>query len=361
MTAAPVLTAPSIRRRPRPEPARRTVPRRRVDGTVIDAVVLDPGIFGVVPNTSLLHQVITAQLAAARSGTQSTRTRAEVRGGGAKPFRQKGTGRARQGSIRSPQWTGGGVALGPKPRSYRQRTPKKMIRLALHSALSDRAGENKVALVDEWSFPAPKTKDAIAALSALGLDGKVLVVLGPDDGIPDRSFANLPDVRTIQSVELNAYDVMRSDWVVFTDTTLPGESASGSLDDVAHIPGPSDEPVEPARASRPAARRRTRSARKSADAATAADTATATDADADADAAADTAAKSTGAAKSTTARKSTRSTKAAGARKSAAEDTTDSETITDSETTESAGPEAEAAPAVEDASAGPHDEEEGAP
>jgi large subunit ribosomal protein L4 len=201
------------------------VQRRRDDGTVIDTVGLDPEFFGLAPNTAVLHQVITAQRAAARSGTQSTRTRAEVRGGGAKPFRQKGTGRARQGSIRSPQWTGGGVALGPKPRSYRQRTPKKMIRLALCSALSDQARSGRVALVDEWSFPVPKTKDAVAAVGALGLTGKVLVVLGPDDGIPDRSFANLPHVQTVQLAELNAYDVVKSDWVVFTDATLPGETS----------------------------------------------------------------------------------------------------------------------------------------
>ncbi|HEY5023402.1 MAG TPA: 50S ribosomal protein L4, partial [Acidimicrobiales bacterium] len=134
------------------------------------------------------------------------------------------TGRARQGSTRSPQWSGGGVALGPKPRSYRQRTPKKMIRLALYSALSDRASDGKVVVVDEWSFPAPRTKDAVAALAALELDGRVLVVLDPDDGIPDRSFANLREVQTMQASELNAYDVLRSDWVVFTDATLPGET-----------------------------------------------------------------------------------------------------------------------------------------
>jgi len=223
-----VAIAPAVtdghRRRVRPDPEHRTVERKRIDGTVIDTVTLDPQIFGIVPNAAVLHQVITAQLAAARSGTQSTRTRAEVAGGGAKPFRQKGTGRARQGSIRSPQWSGGGVALGPKPRSYRQRTPKKMIRLALYSALSDRASDGKIVVIDEWSFPAPKTKDAVTALSALELDGRVLVVLGPDDGIPDRSFANLTEVQTIQRDELNAYDVLRSDWVVFTDATLPGET-----------------------------------------------------------------------------------------------------------------------------------------
>jgi len=224
MTTATVSAPAGQRRRTRPEPEHRTVERRRIDGTVIDVVTLDPHIFGVVPNTAVLHQVITAQLAAARAGTQSTRTRAEVAGGGAKPFKQKGTGRARQGSIRSPQWSGGGIALGPKPRSYRQRTPKKMIRLALYSALSDRAAEGKVVVVDEWSFPAPRTKDAVAALAALELDGRVLVVLGPDDGIPDRSFANLSEVQTLQGTELNAYDILRSDWVVFTDATLPGET-----------------------------------------------------------------------------------------------------------------------------------------
>jgi large subunit ribosomal protein L4 len=215
---------PSIMRRDRPEPERHVVDRRRVDGTVIDQVVLAPEIFGIVPNTAVLHQVVTAQLAAARSGTQSTKTRAEVAGGGAKPFRQKGTGRARQGSTRSPQWVGGGIALGPKPRSYRQRTPKKMIRLALYSALSDRAGEGRVALIDEWAFVAPRTKDAVAALSALELEGRILVVLGPDDGIADRSLANLQHVQTLQVAELNAYDILRSDWVVFTEATVPGET-----------------------------------------------------------------------------------------------------------------------------------------
>ncbi len=224
-TVTPVVEA-SQRRRERPEPEHRTVERRSIDGTVLDTVTLDPQIFGIEPHKAVLHQVITAQLAAARAGTQSTRTRAEVRGGGAKPFRQKGTGRARQGSIRSPQWSGGGVALGPKPRSYHQRTPKKMIRLALNSALSDRAAEGKIVLVDEWSFPAPRTKDAVTALAALGLEGRVLVVLTPEDGIPDRSFANLGRIQTIQGAELNAYDVLKSDWVVFTDATLPGETTA---------------------------------------------------------------------------------------------------------------------------------------
>src|ERR687898_3056474 len=144
-----------------------TKPTGRTSGSVD----VDDALFGVEPNIPVMHQVVTAQLAARRAGTQSTKTRAEVRGGGAKPWRQKGTGRARQGSTRSPQWTGGGVALGPKPRSYTQRTPKKMIKLALRSALSDRAAEGKVLVVD-WGIDAPKTADAVATLDALGVEGR---------------------------------------------------------------------------------------------------------------------------------------------------------------------------------------------
>ena len=190
-------------------------------GAETGTVELDDATFGIEPNVSVLHQVVTAQLAAARAGTQSTKTRAEVRGGGAKPWRQKGTGRARQGSIRSPQWRGGGVALGPKPRSYRQRTPKKMVQLALRSALSDRAAEGKVAVVSRWDFAAPKTREARLALSALGVDGRVLVVLGPEEAVAAKSFRNLPEVHVLSVGELNAYDVLCSDWVVFTEATLP--------------------------------------------------------------------------------------------------------------------------------------------
>ncbi|HWD51063.1 MAG TPA: 50S ribosomal protein L4 [Acidimicrobiales bacterium] len=233
-TAAFDLDAASpaeARRFLRPEPVRHTVDRRSMDGTVLGPVDLDPGWFGIQPNLAVLHQVVTAQLAAARSGTQSTKTRSEVRGGGAKPFRQKGTGRARQGSTRSPQWIGGGVALGPKPRSYAQKTPKKMIQLALRSALSDRASQGRVALVDAWTFDQPRTKDAIAALAALGLDDRVLVVLGDEDGYADRSFGNLPEIQRLVVGELNAYDILVNDWVVFTDATLPGGAGAPSATD----------------------------------------------------------------------------------------------------------------------------------
>src|SRR5204862_6797019 len=136
------------------------------DGESKGSTHLDDAYVCIEPNPAALHQVVTAQRAARRSGTQNTKTRAEVRGGGAKPWKQKGTGRARQGSIRSPQWKGGGVALGPKPRSYAQRTPKKMIRLALRSALSDRAADGKVLVIDEWGIDAPSTKAAESLLRA---------------------------------------------------------------------------------------------------------------------------------------------------------------------------------------------------
>jgi large subunit ribosomal protein L4 len=185
------------------------------------SVDLDEVTFGIEPNPAVMHQVVTAQLAARRAGTQSTKTRSEVAGGGAKPWKQKGTGRARQGSIRSPQWKGGGVALGPKPRSYSQRTPKKMVKLALRSALSDRAADGKVLVVGEWGWDAPKTKDAAAALSALGTEGRVLVVLERSDEVAAKSFRNLPDVHVLHTGELNAYDVLLSDWVVFSQAALP--------------------------------------------------------------------------------------------------------------------------------------------
>ena len=206
-----------------------SVERRTVAGEAAGTVELDESVFGIQPNVPVLHQVVTAQLAAARAGTQSTKTRAEVSGGGQKPFKQKGTGRARQGSERAPHFTGGGVALGPKPRSYRQKTPRKMVQLALRSALSDRAAEGKVAVVDRWPWAAPSTKAARAALDALGLDGRVLVVLTRADEEAYKSFRNLTEVQAILVGELNAYDVLCNDWVVFTSETLPGTAAEPTV------------------------------------------------------------------------------------------------------------------------------------
>jgi large subunit ribosomal protein L4 len=189
-------------------------------------VDLDDATFGIQPNVPVMHQVVTAQLAARRAGTQNTKTRAEVRGGGAKPYRQKGTGNARQGSTRSPHFSGGGVALGPKPRKYNQKTPKKMISLALRSALSDRANEGKVVVVDAWGWDKPSTKSAVKALAGLGVDGRVLVVVGRDDAAAALSFQNLPEVQLITPGELNAYDVLCNDWVVFTRELLPSFTAA---------------------------------------------------------------------------------------------------------------------------------------
>jgi large subunit ribosomal protein L4 len=191
------------------------------------SVELPDDIFGIEPNVAVLHQVVTAQLAAKRAGTHSTKTRAEVSGGGAKPWRQKGTGRARQGSIRSPQWRGGGVAHGPKPRDYSQRTPKKMIRLALKSALSDRANESKVMVVDDWNIAAPKTKQAIERLGALGLrtkgewEPRVLIVVQPTEEAVWKSFRNLDGrIQLIVPNEMNAYDILVNDWLVFSHASL---------------------------------------------------------------------------------------------------------------------------------------------
>jgi large subunit ribosomal protein L4 len=217
-TANGVLRGP--RKKERPAPAARQVVRRDQSGAELGPVELAPDIFGIEPNLAVLHQVVTAQLAAARAGTQSTLTRAEVRGGGAKPYSQKGTGRARQGSRTAAQFVGGGKAFGPKPRSYRQKTPKKMVRLALRSALSDRAASGRIALVDQFDWELPRTKNAVAALGALGLDGRVLVVLSPDDVVAERSFGNLQTVQTTVPGELCAHDVVRSEWVLFTDETL---------------------------------------------------------------------------------------------------------------------------------------------
>ncbi|MDP6975373.1 MAG: 50S ribosomal protein L4 [Acidimicrobiales bacterium] len=224
-----------------------SVTMRTINGTEAGAVELDDATFGIEPNAAVMHQVVTAQLAARRSGTQSTKTRAEVRGGGAKPWRQKGTGRARHGSIRSPQWRGGGVALGPKPRSYAQKTPKKMIQLALRSALSDRAAEGNVVVVDAWGFAAPRTKDAVAALVALGVEGRVLVVADRDDTNTWKSFANLSEVHVLSPGELNAYDVLVSDVVVFSRDTLPsGGPAAAVAPPVAEAPAADELADEPA-------------------------------------------------------------------------------------------------------------------
>ena len=199
---------------------------KNADGKKAASIEVADSMFGITPNIPVMHQVVVAQLAHRRSGTQSTKTRSEVRGGGKKPFKQKGTGNARQGSIRAPHFSGGGVALGPKPRKYSQRTPKKMIQLALRSALSDRMSENKVVVVEDWGFAAPSTKAASAAISALGMSGRVMIVLERKDESAWKSFRNLTDVHVLSTPELNAYDIFCNDWIVFTKASLPAMEAA---------------------------------------------------------------------------------------------------------------------------------------
>jgi len=186
-------------------------------------VDLPEEIFAAKVNIPLIHQVVVAQQAAARQGTHSAKSRGQVRGGGKKPYRQKGTGRARQGSLRAPQYTGGGVVHGPVPRSYVQRTPKKMKAAALRGALSDRLSHGRVLVVSGFvDGDVPKTKDAVAVLTgALGtLSRPVLVVAHRDDEITWKSLRNVPNVHVLAEDQLNTYDVLASDHVVFTEQAL---------------------------------------------------------------------------------------------------------------------------------------------
>lgn len=205
-------------------------PGGKTDGTV----ELPAALFDVEPNIALMHQVVIAQQAAKRQGTHSTKTRAEVSGGGKKPYRQKGTGRARQGSTRAPQFTGGGVVHGPKPRDYSQRTPKKMIAAALRGALSDRARNDRIHAVTELvSGRAPSTKSAKSFLAELTSNGKVLVVIGRTDEVGARSVRNLPGVHIIAPDQLNTYDVLYADDVVFSVEALNAYIAANTEQEVS--------------------------------------------------------------------------------------------------------------------------------
>jgi large subunit ribosomal protein L4 len=208
------------------------------DGSAGEAIELDAALFEAPINVPAMHEVVTAQLAAARAGSAKTKTRAQVRGGGGKPWRQKGTGRARQGSIRAPQWSGGGVAHGPTgEQNHRKRVNKKVKRLALASALSDRAASDAVRVVSDFGITEPRTKDAVAFLDALELIGRnVLVVLSERDDAIGKSFRNVPDVHLLTVDRLNVHDVLVSDIVVFAEAALdrigrPGRGASVADDD----------------------------------------------------------------------------------------------------------------------------------
>jgi large subunit ribosomal protein L4 len=192
-------------------------PAGKKDGNV----ELPADLFDVEPNIALMHQVVIAQLAAKRQGTHSTKTRGEVSGGGKKPYRQKGTGRARQGSTRAPQFAGGGVVHGPKPRDYSQRTPKKMIAAALRGALSDRARNDRIhAITELLAGQTPSTKEAKVFLATLTQRRKVLVVIGRSDEVGAKSVRNLPGVHVISPDQLNTYDVLDADDVVFSVEAL---------------------------------------------------------------------------------------------------------------------------------------------
>ena len=196
-------------------------------------VDLPVDIFDTQVNIPLIHQVVVAQLAAARQGSASTKTRAEVAGGGRKPYRQKGTGRARQGSIRAPQYTGGGVVHGPTPRDYDQRTPKKVKAAALRGALSDRARNGRLHVVESLvSGDAPSTKTALATLRGVTERPRVLVIVDHDDALTAKSLRNVADVALLAFDQLNTYDVLKSDDVVFTkpafDAFVAARSAEGT-------------------------------------------------------------------------------------------------------------------------------------
>ncbi len=194
---------------------------RTADGGTDGTLELPGDVFDVQANLPLMHQVVVAQQAAARQGTHDTKTRGEVRGGGKKPYRQKGTGRARQGSIRAPQFAGGGVVHGPTPRDYTQRTPKKMKAAALRGALSDRARAGRVHVVTSFvDGDAPSTKSALAALAAATGASKVLVVADRADELTWLSLRNVPSVHLIDHGQLNTYDVLVNDDVVFTRDAL---------------------------------------------------------------------------------------------------------------------------------------------
>jgi large subunit ribosomal protein L4 len=238
-----------------------TVDVRTAEGSSGRTVDLPADVFGVQVNIPLIHQVVVAQLAAARQGTHKTKTRGEVRGGGRKPYRQKGTGRARQGSTRAPQFAGGGVVHGPVPRDYAQRTPKKMKAAALRGALSDRARHGRIHVVDSLSgSDLPSTKTAIGLLTAISERKHVLVVAERTDSISWKSLRNVETVHLLAPGQLNTYDVLVSDDVVFTESALQvflaggpkGKSvkatASSSEVDVAPVAKPAPAKTAPAKA-----------------------------------------------------------------------------------------------------------------
>jgi large subunit ribosomal protein L4 len=211
-----------------------------VNGEVVEQRELPAELFDAAVNASVMHQVVVAGMAAQRAGTHSTKTRAEARGGGRKPWRQKGTGRARHGSIRSPIWSGGGISHGPKPRGYAQKVNKKVKRAALRSALTDAARGGRLALVRGLAFEGPRTRDAAALLGALGLEGKVLVVIAAPEETVEKSFRNLPHVKVDYPGNLSTYDLLAADRVLFTTEAF--DALSGRTDE-ENVERPDEPPA----------------------------------------------------------------------------------------------------------------------
>ncbi len=193
---------------------------KNMQGQEVGSVELPDDIFNIEPNQTVMHQALVRQLANQRQGTHKAKTRGEVSGGGRKPWRQKGTGRARQGTIRAPQWRGGGTVFGPTPRSYAKRMPRKMRRLALRSALSVKAGEQKIVVLDELSFDAPRTKDMVAVLDALDVERSALVLLPEADDVVELSARNIPYVKTLRANYINVRDLLGYETVIMPQQAI---------------------------------------------------------------------------------------------------------------------------------------------
>jgi large subunit ribosomal protein L4 len=197
-----------------------TIEIKDVRGKKVGEASLTDAVFAIEPNESAVHQVVRSQLAARRSGTQSTKHRSEVRGGGRKPWRQKGTGRARAGTIRSPLWRGGGVTFGPKPRSYGFRVPNKVVKLAMRSVLSAKTADGALIIVDDFRIDEPSTKTAASILKDLGVEGRATVVVENDDAAAVKSFRNIEKVRVITASEANTYDLVNNSSLVFAQPAV---------------------------------------------------------------------------------------------------------------------------------------------
>ena len=197
-----------------------SIEMKNAGGETVKTVELNDAVFGIEPHVHAMHEVVRAQRASWRQGTSDTRTRGEVRGGGKKPWRQKGTGRARQGTIRAPQWIGGGVVFGPHPRSYEIRVNNKVVKLAMRSALSAKLADNQLYVVEDFKFEKPSTKQAAAALKALGVEGRVTLVIDNEDVNTFLSFRNIEKMEVIPAVAINTYDFINNKALIITESAL---------------------------------------------------------------------------------------------------------------------------------------------